>query len=994
MHSDTLNPTLKRSFQTMMTDEAATRQETDGAVSPSKHPGNLIRREYQVNVFEVAKRRNTIAVLETGAGKTMVAVMLMKEMLQLQESNPRKLIIFLAPTVHLVTQQCEEIKSWSNFKAEAYYGTKGVDDWNGKSWEKEVAENDVLVMTPWVFLNVLRKAFLSLEKEFYHNFEYKPKIFGTTASPVVRKGKLVCWISRSLSLWYSCLFCIQFSVEIQSCVPSTMDCEDQVSELESILDSQIYTVEEMKELDLLVPSAKEVNRFYGPRQVSHSQIKMKIENSFAKFSTLMANLQESWPNHYKDMDDKIQMLQRRLSNDHAKILYCLEELGISCACEAVKVCIENLPNTCGVCDLIRESSLKCKDYLQEVLCVLGEHLQSGHEKILNIGLDFLKAVHMGYISPKLYELLLIFLSFREARQVVCLIFVERIVAAKVIERFLKQITYLCHFTVSYLTGSNSSVDALTSSIQRKTLDSFCSGEVNLLFATHVVEEGIHVPKCSCVIQFDLPKTVRSYVQSRGHACQHDSLFVMMLERGNIRQIDQLFDIIRSACSMTATILNRDPDTCILRASNFGATCAYVVDSTGASVTADSSVSLIARYCEKLPGDRFFTPEPKFEFSSFSGLHQCKLTLPPNAAFQTMLGPMSRNSQLSKQLVCVEACKKLHKVGALDDHLVPIVEAPKGNDQTVRSKVAAAGAGTTKRKELHGTAYACALSGTWGGRSDNILFQAYKIDFCCTLVGEFYAGFVLLLESKLDDDVANMEVDLHLINKSVRSSVSASGQVLLDVEQILKARCFHEFFFNGLFGRLFVGSKSSGKQREFLLKKENNTLWCPSNMYLLLPIESSNIPSNESWKINWMAVDSCVSVAEFLKKNSQLRADYPVSKRNNLDFRFRMSTDPPECDGPNVIHLANATFNVKDLKGMVVLAIHTGRIYSIRDVLLNMSSESSFDGNSDANPASYTSFSDYFNKKYGIVLMHPRQPLLQLKQSHNPHNLLLNPDHEG
>jgi endoribonuclease Dicer len=36
---------------------------------------------------------------------------------------------------------------------------------------------------------------------------------------------------------------------------------------------------------------------------------------------------------YKDTDDKFKMLRKRLSNDHAKILYCLHELGLLCAYE-------------------------------------------------------------------------------------------------------------------------------------------------------------------------------------------------------------------------------------------------------------------------------------------------------------------------------------------------------------------------------------------------------------------------------------------------------------------------------------------------------------------------------------------------------------------------------------------------------------------------------------------------------------------------------------
>ncbi|URE03022.1 hypothetical protein MUK42_19700 [Musa troglodytarum] len=40
------------------------------------------------------------------------------------------------------------------------------------------------------------------------------------------------------------------------------------------------------------------------------------------------------------------------------------------------------------------------------------------------------------------------------------------------------------------------------------------------------------------------------------------------------------------------------------------------------------------------------------------------------------------------------------------------------------------------------------------------------------------------------------------------------------------------------------------------------------------------------------------------------------------------------------------------------------------------------------PSQFVSFIDYYHQKYNIVLHYPQQPLLLLKQSHNPHNLLL------
>ncbi|XP_059641179.1 endoribonuclease Dicer homolog 3 [Cornus florida] len=978
------NP-LKRKFECMDSIDPEPMDAT-----PLINPKNFQPRRYQLKVYEIALRRNTIAVLGTGAGKTMIAVMMIKEIAKsIKLQAFKKLIVFLAPTVHLVQQQCKVIKEHAELEVEEYYGAKGIDEWNASCWEKEINEHDVLVMTPQILLDALRKAFLSIEmislmiidechhatgnhpytkimKEFYHKSNEKPKVFGMTASPVTRKG-----------------------------VSSIMDCEEQISELESILDSQIYTIEDKTELEEFVPSAKETCRFYDQAVYSDLVLKAKLEHSLVKFDALLLKLEDSLPCHCMDMDDNYKTLRKRFSNDNAKILYCLENLGLLCAFEAVKVCIEKVPNAKEECEFHKRGSLQYKYYLEEVLSIVGGSLPYGpygHENLLDVGSDVSKTVATGFISSKLHELLQIFQSYGGARQVLCLIFVERIITAKVIERVMKKTAYLPHFTVSYLTGSNSSVDGLAPKVQKETLESFRSGKVNLLFATDVIEEGIHVPNCTSVIRFDLPKTVRSYVQSRGRARQNDSRFVLMLERGNLKQRDQMFDIIRSEYSMTDTAINRDPDAYILKSCNIEKTDSYYVDATGASVTADSSVSVIRQYCQKLPGDKYFNKKPSFQFLLSGELYQCKLTLPPNAAFQTIVGPLSGNYKLSKKLVCLEACKKLHQMGALDDRLLPYKEKPTENESTLKNKESILGAGTTKRKELHGTTCTRALYGSWGDNPDGASFQAHKIDFSCNIADEHYCSFVLLIESKLDDDVGNADVELYLVSKFVKASVSSSGHIHLDAEQVLKAKCFQEFFFNGLFGKLFLGSKQSREGRKFLLQTGEN-LWNPSNMYLLLPLESLNIPSREPWTINWMAIDSCVSAVEFVKKNAWLSTEQSNGDRRNslIDKTDSVWTD---CNSTNVIHLANKSVPINDLGGMVVLAIHTGRIYSVLNAVDNTSAESPFDGNFDAKDSSYSSFADYFNKKYGIVLKHPGQPLLLLKQSHKAHNLLVDFSSQG
>ena len=69
----------------------------------SKQESNVIitdPREYQVELFERAKKQNTIAVLDTGSGKTLIAVLLLKHIIdqELEDralGKPRRISFFL-----------------------------------------------------------------------------------------------------------------------------------------------------------------------------------------------------------------------------------------------------------------------------------------------------------------------------------------------------------------------------------------------------------------------------------------------------------------------------------------------------------------------------------------------------------------------------------------------------------------------------------------------------------------------------------------------------------------------------------------------------------------------------------------------------------------------------------------------------------------------------------------------------------------------------------
>ena len=61
---------------------------------------------------------------------------------------------------------------------------------------------------------------------------------------------------------------------------------------------------------------------------------------------------------------------------------------------------------------------------------------------------------------------------------------------------------------------------------------FASGQVSVLLATSVAEEGMDVPAANCVVRFDEVQTAVSLVQSQGRARQEDSSFLLLKVRNS------------------------------------------------------------------------------------------------------------------------------------------------------------------------------------------------------------------------------------------------------------------------------------------------------------------------------------------------------------------------------------------------------------------------------------------------------------------------------
>ena len=115
-----------------------------------------------------------------------------------------------------------------------------------------------------------------------------------------------------------------------------------------------------------------------------------------------------------------------------------------------------------------------------------------------------------------------------------ILFVQQHIMTHVLDHIIKNDVDLAKFfapTCIYSTASPATPSFSVSARESKArLAAFASGNINLLIATVVAEEGMDVPEANCVVRFDPMINSVSFVQGRGRARQAQSSFVVLSER--------------------------------------------------------------------------------------------------------------------------------------------------------------------------------------------------------------------------------------------------------------------------------------------------------------------------------------------------------------------------------------------------------------------------------------------------------------------------------
>ncbi|HUI23486.1 MAG TPA: helicase-related protein [Nitrososphaerales archaeon] len=168
---------------------------------------DLEAREYQRKIAEVATSTNTLVVLPTGLGKTMIAMLAASDLLQ---KHPQSKVMVLAPTRPLVLQHLRAFSAQLKLAEGSMAALTGTVD----PGEREVLwmKSRIVFATPQTVYNDVRRGRVSLQdvvlavfdeahrsvKDYtytklatvYRETALRPRIMGLTASPGASKDKV------------------------------------------------------------------------------------------------------------------------------------------------------------------------------------------------------------------------------------------------------------------------------------------------------------------------------------------------------------------------------------------------------------------------------------------------------------------------------------------------------------------------------------------------------------------------------------------------------------------------------------------------------------------------------------------------------------------------------------------------------------------------------------------------------------------------------------
>ncbi|QIW96784.1 hypothetical protein AMS68_002302 [Peltaster fructicola] len=200
-------------------------------------------------------------------------------------------------------------------------------------------------------------------------------------------------------------------------------------------------------------------------------------------------------------------------------------------------------------------------------------------------------------------------------------------------------------------------------------------EVNLVIATSVLEEGIDVQACNVVACFDPPTNLKSFIQRRGRARHQRSRLGVLVpiedDRNDIARFRAMEDELTRICQSEReqeTHEHQEPD-------DEDMSYVLAVESTGARLDADSTVSHLYHFCSQLSRRAFVDHRPEITYETIErGLIRAVITLPdtvPARVRQAKSKTAWKTEKAAMKDAAFHAYAALYTAGLLNDNLLPL-----------------------------------------------------------------------------------------------------------------------------------------------------------------------------------------------------------------------------------------------------------------------------------------------------------------------------------
>ncbi|KAL7738529.1 hypothetical protein ACLKA6_006834 [Drosophila palustris] len=671
-------------------------------MSENQEDDKMEARGYQLRLVEYIAKNNGIIYLPTGSGKTYVAILALKRFSKnfgksIADGGQRAL--FVCNTVELARQQAVCVRSFTNFKVGFYVGEQGTDNWNRSKWSEEIENNQVLVGTAQVILDLFLQKHMELKSvsiavldECHH---------GTGRHPYHEFMRLFQMVppSTPLTRVVGLTGVLIKGNEIKNVAI-------KLRELETTYRGLIITVSDEKEMEnVMLHSTKPRERLITYRSLI--QTFAVIENIRTEIGQYFKTLE------YIDIGQQPVRMSKGLtvvrdSNKKGTIktmlndfLFQVDNYGIYAGSIAiVSVLVEfeikrRQAETLVLRNLYRTAISLCESIRHSLVSKLRDMLDDDQISDDEINSE---SVIMNFSTPRVQTFLQYIkntFANKDPKDISCLVFVERRYSCKclygVLLNFIATTPELRKVLVpQFMVGRNGIFQDFESQLEKRwqnsAIQQFRDGEANLIVCSSVLEEGIDVQACNHVIILDPIKTFNMYVQTKGRARSRDASFVLFSSElespkitDQIRQYRQAHEEIKKY--LEARVLERAEPQMNEINEHFQDEIQPYVNSNGAVLLASSALTILHRYCQQMPTDAFGTVLPWFKLlepeerkkhtSAWAKKSMVSLTLPLNSALRdTIYSDPMDCSKWAKISAGFKACIKLHAMGELNERFLP------------------------------------------------------------------------------------------------------------------------------------------------------------------------------------------------------------------------------------------------------------------------------------------------------------------------------------